>query len=339
MSKSDVTMKDVADAAGVSNMTVSRALKPSSPISEKTRQHVLKIAQEMNYVPDQLASSLSSKRSGFVAVLVPSLKNIHFADTVQALSHELENSELQILLGYTEYDKSREEKLIETMLRRRPEAIILSYDGHSKRTVELLKGIKIPIIQIWERPKDPILHTIGFSNEKAAYNLTSGLIKKGYKNIIFLSEQGLKWTQGAAKRRGFKKAMSAYQLDQNRIIEVGKAPISIADGYAALPLIKEKYPDTDCVICVSDLPAFGLLSALKQEGLKTAEEFGVAGFGNFEVSRFSSPSITTVAVDSKRIGEAAGSLTSQLINSEKKHNERFQIDVQTSVIFRESTKR
>jgi len=82
----------------------------------------------MNYVPDQLAGSLTTKRSGFVAVLVPSLNNLHFGETVQALTHVLEASGLQVLLGYTDYSAEREEQLVEMMLRRRPEAIVLSFD-------------------------------------------------------------------------------------------------------------------------------------------------------------------------------------------------------------------
>ncbi|MEO1779479.1 MAG: LacI family DNA-binding transcriptional regulator, partial [Pseudomonadota bacterium] len=83
-------MRDVARAAGVSRMTVSRALKKDSPVSVETRERILKVVRDMNYVPDQMAGSLTTKRSGFVAVLVPSLNNLHFAETVQALTEELE---------------------------------------------------------------------------------------------------------------------------------------------------------------------------------------------------------------------------------------------------------
>ena len=336
--KATVTMRDVANAAGVSRMTVSRALKPDSPVSEETRQHVLKIVRDMNYVPDQMAGSLSSKRSGFVAALVPSLNNLHFAETVHALTVELEKHGLQIILGYTEYSQEREERLIETMLRRRPEAIVLSYDGHTDRTLELLNGIDIPVVQIWERPEEPIQHMIGFSNERAAFELTSALIKKGYSKLTFLGEPGDQWTRGAARRRGFRGAMQAAGLDKNRVIEIGKPPISIEDGAAALPLFKKRFPDTDCALCVSDLPAFGLLSALKQEGLRVPEDMGIAGFGDFEVSRFSSPSITTVEVDPKRIGEASGALIGRLLDNPGAYDELVQIQVKAKLVFRESTR-
>ena len=120
-------MRDVARVAGVSRMTVSRALKKDSPISQETRDKILKVVRDMNYVPDQMAGSLTTKKSGFVAVLVPSLNNLHFAKTVQALTESLASIGQQILLGHTDYLMEREEQLVETMLRRRPEAIVLSY--------------------------------------------------------------------------------------------------------------------------------------------------------------------------------------------------------------------
>lgn len=337
MSKLTVTMKDVADAAGVSSMTVSRALKADSAVSEATRARVLRVVEDLKYVPDQMAGSLSSKRSGFVAVLVPSLNNLHFAETVQSLTNELESHGQQILLGYTDYSQEREERLIETVLRRRPEAMILSYDGHSERSMDLLRSANIPIVQIWERPEEPIEHSIGFSNEQAAFDMAKALIEKGYSKLTFLGEPGDDWTRGAARRSGFRAAMKEAGLDHSRLIEVGKPPISIEDGAAAVPGLLAAYPDTDCIFCVSDLPAFGVLSALKAKGLVVPDDIAVAGFGNFEVSRFSSPSITTVEVDPKSIGVAAGDLIGCLLKSPDAAHEARQIRVEARIVFREST--
>ncbi len=314
--KTPVTMRDVARAAGVSRMTVSRALKENSPVSQETRDRILKVVREMNYVPDQMAGSLTTKRSGFVAVLVPSLNNLHFAETVQALTEELEGIGQQILLGYTDYSAEREEQLVETMLRRRPEAIVLSFDGHSDRTVQLLSDANVPVIELWERPENPIGRTIGFSNREAAAEMTRALIGMGYRNIAFLAEDDDDWTRGAARRAGFIEAMEAAGLSARRVLRLGKPPLSIEDGAAAAPVLLRDYPDTDCVFCVSDAPAFGMLSALTSMGKSVPDDIGVAGFGNFEVSRFSTPAITTVKVDPKRIGRATGQMLAQLLVGE-----------------------
>ncbi len=338
MLKPSVTMREVAEAAGVSSMTVSRALRSDSPVSKETRERILKVVKELNYVPDQMAGSLSSKRSGFVAVLVPSLNNLHFAETVQALTGELEKFGQQILLGHTDYSIEREEQLVEMMLRRRPEAMVLSYDGHTDRTISLLCAANIPIVELWERPAQPIDHTIGLSNDAAAFKMTNALIELGYSKLVFLCEPGDDWTRGASRRRGFVRAMKAAGLDAERIIQIGTPPISIDHGAEALPILNERFPDTDCVFCVSDLPAFGLLSALQKEGVRVPEEIGVAGFGNFEVSRFSSPSISTVVVDPKRIGIAAGDLIGRLLDNPELSQEQVQINVKATPVLRSSTR-
>lgn len=332
-------MRDVARAAGVSRMTVSRALKKDSPISQETRKRILKVVRDMNYVPDQMAGSLTTKRSGFVAVLVPSLNNLHFAETVQALTEQLEQIEQQILLGYTDYSPYREEQLVEAMLRRRPEAIVLSYDGHTDRTVQLLSDANVPVIELWERPEDPIGHTIGFSNRKVAADMTTALIDQGYQNIAFLGEAEDDWTRGAARRQGFIDAMERAGLSAHRILMIGKPPLSIEDGAAGVPILLEKHPDIDCIFCVSDVPAFGVLSALHDAGKSVPNDIAVAGFGNFEVSRFSTPSITTVTVDPKRIGQATGKMIASLLSSPHPSEQPVQhVAVDVELSFRGSTK-
>ena len=120
---------------------------------------------------------------------------------------------------------------------------------------------------------------------------------------------------------------------------VGKPPLSIEDGAAAVPPLLLEYPDTDCIFCVSDLPAFGALGALNTAGRKVPDKMGLAGFGNFEVSRFAAPSISTVVVDPKSIGKATGKLITELLADQSTAAlEPRQIGVEVGLEFRASTK-
>ena len=320
-------------------MTVSRALRDDSPVNKDTRARILQVVREMNYVPDQMAGSLTTKKSGFVAVLVPSLNNLHFAETVQALTDVLEEFGHQILLGYTNYSASREEKLIETMLRRRPEAVVLSYDGHSDRTLQLLTDAQIPVVELWERPEEPVNHTIGFSNRAAAAAMTRTLLGQGYTRIVFLSEGGDDWTRGAARRAGYLDAIAEVSDLEPRVMQTGKPPLSIEQGAAVVPDLLQRFPDADCIFCVSDMAAFGVQSRLMALGHAVPDDIGVAGFGNFEVSRFASPAISTVVVDPHRIGRETGALIGKLLSDDAQSGSPIHVDVDPVPVLRASTRK
>jgi len=148
------TMADVAQRAGVSKMTVSRALRDGGVVSKETRERILAATEDLGYVLDQSAGSLSTKRTGFIAAIVPSINNSNFSDTARGIADTLAGTGLQLLLGYTDYSVQREEQLIEAMLRRRPEGVILTGGNHTPRTRKLLKAAGIPVIETWDVPLD-----------------------------------------------------------------------------------------------------------------------------------------------------------------------------------------
>ncbi|MGL6209203.1 MAG: LacI family DNA-binding transcriptional regulator, partial [Paracoccaceae bacterium] len=144
------TMTDVARLAGVSPMSVSRAFKADASVSGQTREAILKAADELGYVFDSTASNLRSQKTDFVAVTIPSINNANFADTVRGLTEGLQARGLQILLGYTDYDMAKEEQLIEQLLRRRPEAIVVTGGHHTPRARRLLANAGIPVVETWD---------------------------------------------------------------------------------------------------------------------------------------------------------------------------------------------
>jgi LacI family transcriptional regulator, gluconate utilization system Gnt-I transcriptional repressor len=306
-------MTDVASAAGVSVMTVSRALKPDTRVAPKTRALVLSVVRDLGYVPDLLAGGLSSKRSGFVSLLVPSLNNSHFAETVMGMKRVLEPAGLQVLLGFTNYQDREEERLVEWMLKRRPEAIVLTYDGHTARTRTLLENAGIPVIEIWEQPSKPIEHVVGFSNRKAARDMTVALIDLGFQRIAYIGESGDTGTRGDQRRRGFVDAMRKAGLNAERQIAYAPPPIGMAQGRDAFAALMNRFPDTDAVMCVSDPCAFGAVTYCLESGWPIPGKVAIAGFGAFEISACCVPSISTLAVDGAEVGEKAAGLILQLI--------------------------
>jgi LacI family transcriptional regulator, gluconate utilization system Gnt-I transcriptional repressor len=226
------TMTDVARLAGVSPMTVSRAFKPDSSVSEATRDAILKAAEELGYVLDSTASALRSQRTDFVAVTIPSINNANFADTIRGLSDGLKSRGLQILLGYTDYDIHEEERLIGQLLRRRPEAIVVTGGRHTDRTRRMLENAGIPVIETWDLPEAPIGHVVGFSNAQAVRGMVDHFVGRGLTRIAFIGGDADRDTRGTDRRAGFIAAMQAHGLEASRLIAAGAPPISMREGAA-----------------------------------------------------------------------------------------------------------
>jgi LacI family gluconate utilization system Gnt-I transcriptional repressor len=333
------TMADVAARAGVSTMTVSRALKAGGLVSEETRQRILSAIDDLGYVLDQTAGTMSSNRSGFVSAIVPSINNSNFSDTARGITEAVERSGLQLLLGFTDYRVENEEKLIETMLRRRPEGMILTGGRHTERAARRLREAGIPVVETWDLPATPIDHVVGFSNAAATRALVHRLHDRGYRRIAFIGGTSNRDTRGADRRAGYQQAVQELGLPPGRVISFGEPPISMQQGGEAVAHLVEQWPEVDAAVCVSDLSAFGAIMECQRRGWAVPGRIAIAGFGDFEVAGCCNPRITTVAVDCKGIGRAAGDL---LLNAIEAHRRGRTIPPETmlipfQVVEREST--
>jgi LacI family transcriptional regulator, gluconate utilization system Gnt-I transcriptional repressor len=296
------TMADVARLAGVSPMTVSRAYKRDSSVSEATREAILQAADDLGYVFDATASNLRSQKTDFVAVTIPSINNANFAETLRGLSEGLKPRGLQILLGYTDYDVHEEERLIGQLLRRRPEAIVVTGGTHTPRARRMLEAAGIPVVETWDLPSRPIGHVVGFSNAAAVREMVSHFVARGLTRIAFIGGDADRDTRGSDRREGFIAAMRGHGLDTSRLIAAGPPPISMREGAAAMGRLLETRPDTEAVICVSDLSAFGALTECQRRGVAVPGQISIAGFGDYEIAEVSVPSLTTINPFPREIG-------------------------------------
>ncbi|MEM6620867.1 MAG: LacI family DNA-binding transcriptional regulator [Pseudomonadota bacterium] len=302
------TMADVAHLAGVSPMTVSRALKPNTSVSASTREKIRAAADQLGYVLDATAAAFSSGRSGFVAMTVPSINNANFADTARGLTEGLRDSGLELLLGYTDYDTAEEERLVEAFLRRRPEAMVVTGGAHTDRCRALLAGAGVPVVETWDLPKAPIDRVVGFSNAEAGAHVAQHLYDEGYRRIAFIGGDGARDSRGADRQRGFLRALDQLGLPCDRLVAHAAPPITMEEGALAMSKLLERWPDTQAAMCVSDLSAFGAMNTALRQGLRVPEDIAIAGFGAYGLSAHALPAITTVDVQALRIGLDAAKL-------------------------------
>lgn len=332
------TMADVARVAGVSTMTVSRALKGDGTVKDKTLSRVTQAVEQLGYVLNQSAGSLSSNRTGFITVLIPSVDNSNLAETLHGITEALNQNQEQILLGYTNYSLATEETLIATMLQRRPDGIIVTGGVHTNRARELLKKAKIPVVEMWDLPDDPIDHVVGFSNSETAEDLVSHLYKKGYRNIAFVGGDETSDFRGIDRRRGYEQAVKTLGL-KGHVVSMGKPPIRVGHGSEAVVQLIEEWPEVDAVICVSDLSAFGIVMECKRRNWDVPNRLAVAGFGDFQISRYCYPSLTTISVNPRQLGREAGQLVLEAIEASRKgkHIQPQVRKIPHSILAREST--
>lgn len=298
-------MSDVARLAGVSKMTVSRVLAGHS-VAAETRARVCQAIDQLGYVADAAAGALSSGRSEFVAVLVPSLSSSNFSDTVRGLTDALEPHGLQLLLGDTDYDLEREERLVRSMLRHQPRCVALTGAQHTDATRKVLARSAIPVVEMWDLPTHPIDTAVGFSNVRAARAMVRHLAERGYRRIGFLGGASELDRRGLDRLKGYQAEIKALRLGEPRAVRLGESPITMSHGGPAMAALLAQWPDTDAVMCVSDMSAFGAIMECHRRGLSVPADIAVAGFGNFEVATCCHPAITTVSVDAYGIGLRTG---------------------------------
>ncbi|MEN0000625.1 MAG: LacI family DNA-binding transcriptional regulator [Pseudomonadota bacterium] len=330
-------MADVAKAAGVSSMTVSRALRGDASVTETRRADILKIAQEMGYILNRGASELRTRRTGFVAVTVPSINNPNFADSVRGLTDVLEQVGLQVLLGFTDYSVDDEERMIGQLLRRKPEALVVTGGTHTDGARALLANASIPVVETWDEPDAPIGYSVGFSNADAGARMARHLIKHGRRRIAFIGCDTGTDFRGEARSRGFFESVGQYGLETHRLIEAGKPPLGAQEGAQAAKTLLETYPDTDAVMCVADSVAFGAMTAFQRLGIAVPDQIAIAGFGAYDVSAFTTPAITTIEPHALQIGVLTGKLIARLLGPESDEPPVSHTGRAPTLIMREST--
>src|SRR3979409_2672340 len=180
------TLSAWANLAGVSSIPVSRVVRLPNLVAPETRDRVEAAMRELGYVPNQVAGSLASSRTSAVWVLVPTIANSIFADTVQGLSDELEPLGYAVILAQSRYDAAREDHMLRTLLSRRPEALIMVGSPATEDGARLLRRAGIPIVETWDLPAAPIDAVAGFDNYAVGVAVARHLVARGRENLAFI---------------------------------------------------------------------------------------------------------------------------------------------------------
>lgn len=328
------TIRDVARVAGVSPITASRAMQGSGLVRPQTRLKVEAAARALNYIPNLAAGTLSTNASHLVAVILPNMSNSIFAETLQSISDSLLDSGYQLLVGYSDNSPDVEESLVRTFLSRRADAIVLTGHVHSTTTNALLKNADIPIVEMWSLNNDPLDMCVGISNFDAAYTMTNHLLAKGHRRIAFIG--GLLGNNDRTQSRleGYRAALAARNLEADPAM-IYEVPFEYEHGSRAMRDLLAADNKPDAVFAASDILALGALLECNRSGLQVPGDIAVAGFDDERLASLIKPSLTTIAVPRRAIGEKVAGVVLSALKGDAQTGRIF--DMGFELVEREST--
>jgi len=329
------TLRDVAALAGVAPITASRALNTPNAVSEQILLRVRRAVEQTGYVPNMLAGGLASRKSRLVAAVIPTISGNVFLEMVQSLTASLAAYGYQLMLGQSGYEDSREDELLETIIGRRPDGVVLTGIMRSAQGRQRLLTSGIPVVETWDLTPNPIDMLVGFSHEKVGEAVARYLHGKGKRRVATLCANDQR-----AQRRMKAFSDTALELDMVAPGETEvpgwllSAPTNVGMGRAGLRELLARHPDIDALFCSSDMVALGVLTEAQAMGIDVPGRLAVVGLGDLSFSRDLNPALTTVRIDGARIGATAARFIVE--RSEEREVRDGIVDIGFSIIERDS---
>ena len=329
-------MKDIARDLGVSLMTVSKALRSHSDISEETKRRVLKRARELNYRPNWIARSLVTRRTYMVGLIIPDLMHSFFAEVAKGIARKFDPLGYQIVISNSEENPEAELREIQVLLDRSVDGIIIAAAQSNIRgeLFKILETRKIPYVLIDRLPAGFEGHFVGGRDEEIGMMATEHLIDEGCRRIAHLRGPGN--STGSGRLRGYRRALAKHQLEAPADYVVS-GQHEDSTGYEGMRKLLGVSPRPDGVFCYNDPVAAGAIKAILEAGLKVPHDIAVIGAGNVHYSDLLRVPLSTIDQSSSLIGETAANLLVECIEAKNPVSPR-RVLIPPRLIARESSK-
>jgi len=329
-----LTMKDIAERAGVSVATVSRVLNNSKPVSDQLKAKVLKVVKETGYKPNALARSLIKQRTGTIGVIIPDLDNETFADLIKGIELILDENDYVLVVTNTMGQVEKELEMFHLFEEKRVDGIIFSGVSLTEEHKDFFSNFEIPTVVVGQEFKELNFPSVTIDNFQAAFDMTQYLIDLGHKKIAMI--RGPMYDQQAGKERvlGYKTALRENDLE---IVDeyIRQGDFTIESGYQAMKEILKKEKMPTAVFCASDKMAIGALNCCLDNGLKVPDDISIAGFDDMELATAIRPELTTIHQDQVQKGIKTAEILMKVMKRKKK--EVYNIQLPYSLIKRGST--
>ncbi|MFG6114727.1 LacI family DNA-binding transcriptional regulator [Halobacillus sp. MO56] len=327
------TINDIAKMANVSRTTVSRVLNNNGYVSESARERVMKVVEETGYIPSVSAKSLRTKRSGVIGVILPKISTETASRVVGGINEVVAKEGFQILLTDTELNHDKEIEYIRLLHSRHVDGIILLATNVNDRLLNAIEVANLPFISLGQEL--PGVTSIVYDDYHASKDMTNMIIQKGHKKIAYIGVGEDDPAVGVLRKQGFIETIqeAGLELEENWI---GYGDFSIESGYESMKQIIEANPGNlpTAVFVVTDRMAVGAMEYLKEQGFRIPQDIAITGIGASVMSKYISPSLTTIDYFNKEAGTMAAELLLEQLqdkNTKKKFLQNYRLIERDSV--------
>lgn len=316
MENKNITIKDIAEMAGVAKSTVSRYLN-GGRISESTSEKIKVIIEKYNYEPNAFAQSLKAKKTKFVGIIAPCLDSAVTSKTIMAMDEELRNRGYNSLILNTSLNRDIEVDNIENLSRLKVDGIILIATEITQRHKEAIKKLNVPIIIVGQKYDSAI--SIINDDYNAGYTVGKYILNKGHKNVLYLGVEEDDEAVGIFRKKGVLEA-----LKDNLDVRVS-TKITDFTSKKAEETIDTLIGDIEAtaIICATDKIALGALKSINKHNKRVPEDISLVGFGGYDILSYINPSLTTIKFDNIEAGRLSADTIINLI--EEKEVEKLKI--------------
>jgi DNA-binding LacI/PurR family transcriptional regulator len=310
-----VTIKDIAEVAGVSHTTVSRALRDHPRISAETIERIQRIANELGYVPNTAAQGLKTNRSRVLGVIVRRIEDPFFSQVLQGIEDVLHEAGYSLFLAASHRDPEREKEIMRALGERRVDGVIVSSTQIQPEHIRQLDHFDVPLVLINNQAINmPDIHSIYHDDTFGSRQLTQYLLSAGHRRIAFLgNERGGK--TNAERIEGYRQALlqaNVYVCDDCIVIGPNGQP---EGGAVGMRRILQLSPLPTAVACYNDLMAIGAIQAVQQAGLRVPEDISIAGFDDIELAAYITPPLTTFHQPKYKLGYEAAQMMLRVLEN------------------------
>ncbi len=325
-----VRLKDVAEAAGVSINTASRALNGKAEISPETRARVLEIAAKLGYRPNKLAQALRSNKTKVIGVIVGDIANPYFSMLARGIVKATRAQGYSVLLQSTDEDYQREKEAVEVLLAERVDGVLITPTQRGRETIEALKKSGLPFVLMSRHFSDRSSDYVVMDDHRGGFLATEHLLNLGRKRVAMVNGP-LHISSARERFEGYKQALEEHGIVGDLSLVLTGA-LTMEDGYqAGLQLLTTSAPDA--IFAFSDFVAFGVLKALREHAVKVPQEVAVVGFDDVMFASCLETPLTTVGGETEMIGYKAAELLIRKLNGEGV-TERSQIRLPVRLVVR-----